>query len=345
VSPLLWRALTAAGSADGREQEDWARDLSADAARCRAQALLVLPRVGPAALAPLAAAGLTPLVFKGATLAGRYPDPGLRPMDDVDLVLPPEQLRAGVATLEGIGWRVVPVRQATHHEVILTHPDLPGLPVELHRALATWRENSNRLTTLDLWRWRVPGAVCGVPAFILPVEEEIVSLVAHAAKPFHVFDRLIWVTDIAVLLAGAPDSSHPVDWGRVEELADRVRCRTALAVALTQVERLGAASPPALRDCPARNARARALEPVLSAEWPVIDRTWSLRRRLRYALVDDWRQRLSLLAGQIIRYGPVAAPRHAVELSARGVRRWWRLRRDAARAEPDHRDGKQPAGL
>ena len=328
VAPLLWRALGTVGVADGRGEEGWAAAVSRDAGRCRAQALLVLPQLAPRALDPLAGAGLTPLVWKGGALVGRYPEAGLRPMDDVDLVLPPNQLDAGVAALVKVGWEVIPTRRSAHHEVILKHSALPGLPLELHRALSTWRERSNWLTTLDLWRWRTAGTVYDAPAFVLPPEEEIVALAAHAAKPFHVFDRLIWAVDIAVVIDDAEVGDRPIDWERVASIADRARCRTALAVALTQAQRLGASSPAALREAPARNAREAALEPVLSAEWPVIERTWGLRRRLRYALVDDWRQQLTLFAGQIIRYGPAAVPRQAVDLSARGVRRWWRLRRE-----------------
>ncbi|MBV9412265.1 MAG: nucleotidyltransferase family protein [Acidimicrobiia bacterium] len=330
VAPLLWRSLRDAEVVRANADEDWAVALSRDASRCKAHAFLVLPQVAERALAPLKAAGLTPLVFKGGALVGRYPEAGLRPMDDVDLVLPPDQLDAGVTTLERVGWSVVPVRRGTHHEVILTHPALPGLPLEMHRALATWRERSNWLSTGDLWQWRTPGTVCGEPAFVLPVEEEIVALAAHAAKPFHVFSRLLWPVDIAVVIGAAEAGAGSVDWERVARIADRARCRTALAVGLSQAERLGASSPAALRTPPARDARERALDPVLSAEWPVIPRTWSVLTRLRYALVDDWRQRVTLLAGQILRYGPADAPRNAVDLSRRGVRRWWRLRREAA---------------
>ena len=330
VAPLLWRALQETGALDGTVNGAWTVALSRDASRCKAHAFLVLPQVAERALAPLAAAGLTPLVFKGGALFARYPEPGLRPMDDVDLVLPPEQLDAGVSTLERAGWSVYPVRRGTHHEVILTHPALPGLPIEMHRALATWRERSNWLSTGDLWQWRTPGTVFGEAAFVLPVEEEIVALAAHAAKPFHVFDRLLWPVDIAVVIGAAESAATPVDWQRVARIADRARCRTALAVALSQAHRLGAPSPADLRAAPARDARERALEPVLSPEWPVIPRTWSVLTRLRYALVDDWRQRVTLLAGQILRYGPADAPRNAVDLSRRGVKRWWRLRREAA---------------
>lgn len=343
VSPLLWRALSASGAVDGRVDEAWADHLSKDAARCRAHALMVLPQIAPKALAPLAAAGLTPLAFKGSALVARYPEPGLRPMDDVDLVLPPDQVDDGVRVLDEAGWTVVPVRRSKHHEAILTHKQLPGLPLELHRALATWSERSNWLTTVDLWRWRMPGAVFGEPAFVLPAEEEIVALAAHAGKPFHIFDRLIWAVDVAVVIGAAEAAGRPIDWDRVERLAEDTGTRTALAVALVQAHRLDAPSPPALRRCPARSARQKALEPVLSPDWPLVERTWGMRRRLRYALVDDWRRRVELLVGQIFRYGATAAPRHAVDLSARGVRRWWRLRREAAHAEGDRGDGNQRA--
>ncbi|MCU1451638.1 MAG: hypothetical protein JWP02_3808, partial [Acidimicrobiales bacterium] len=258
VSPLLWRALMASGAADESDDREWAVMLRRDSARCRAQALLVLPRLAPTALVPLAEASLVPLVFKGAALAGRYPGAGLRPMDDVDLVLPPQQLGRAVETLEAVGWRVVPVPLHVHHEVTLVHDALPGLPLELHRALATWRQRSNHLTTADLWTWRRESTVSGVSVFVLPPAEEIVALAAHAAKPFHVFDRLVWAVDVAVVISDADRSGGGIDWDRVAELARVTRCSTAVAVALGQARRLGAESPEALRRCPV-DARGQAL--------------------------------------------------------------------------------------
>ncbi|HEX9549347.1 MAG TPA: hypothetical protein VF942_18540 [Acidimicrobiales bacterium] len=39
-----------------------------------------------------------------------------------------------------------------------------------------------------------------VAAFGLPIEEELLALAAHAGKPFHQFQHLIWSVDIAVVM-------------------------------------------------------------------------------------------------------------------------------------------------
>lgn len=329
VSPLLWRTLRAMdlASVASSEQDDaaWAGLLQADASRCRAQAALLLPRIGPAALAPLAEAGLEPLVFKGAALAGRYPAPGLRPMDDIDLILPPEQYKRALPVLQRAGWRVAR-KQPDRQHTGLVHHALPGLPLDLHRAFAIWREHSSRLTSAHLWARRQPGVIADVPVFVVPPEEELVTLAAHAAKPFHIFERLIWAVDVAVVVAAAEASACPVDWDGVKEFSDAVRCRTALAVMLTQAARLGVDSPEPMRRCSATGTRRLALAPLLSADWPLLERDKGIRTRLRYALVDDWRQGLALVVGQVTGRGVLAAPRQALALGTRGIRRWWRLR-------------------
>src|SRR5205085_7437309 len=117
VSPLLWRALDSAGVAPNDDR--WGDVLQNDFGRCHAQSRLMLPRIGPLALAPLAEAGCPAPVMKGGALAGRYPDPGLRPMDDIDLILPVEQIAPAVDALRGAGWTSLGERRP--HEIELTH--------------------------------------------------------------------------------------------------------------------------------------------------------------------------------------------------------------------------------
>ena len=72
----------------------------------RMEALLLIPRAVALAVRPLTEAGLEPLVFKGPAVAARYPEPGLRPMDDIDLLLPAADHRRALDALAGAGWQV-----------------------------------------------------------------------------------------------------------------------------------------------------------------------------------------------------------------------------------------------
>lgn len=341
LSPLLWRALTAASPYPDPVPAGAATSVAtirADAARCRAQAQLVLPALARHALEPLTDAGYEPVVMKGAAIADRYPEPGLRPMDDVDVLLPSPAHRGALDVLNEAGWtrQHVPGR---HYEVRLTHPAVPGLPLELHRSFATWSSRANRLSAPVLWRRRRPQNIGGVDAFGFAPEDELVALAAHAAKPFHVFGRLLWLTDIAVVVAAAEAAGTPIEWDEVRRVADEGRCRTATAVALTIAERLGAESPADLRRLPATGARLAALAPLLSTEWPLRDHDEGLRNRLRYALVDDRRLRATLLVESVVHPSPVTTTRRAVDTSRRLVRRWRQLRRsgDGGSEEVGHR--------
>lgn len=308
LAPLLRRALTAAGVEPPVA-------LEREASRCRAQSRMVLPMIGDRLLRPLADANVGALVIKGAALAPRYPDTGLRPMDDVDLLAPAGQFDAAVGVLTAAGWRMSNQATRSRHEVALSHADLPGLAVDLHAEWSSWRRRSNRLRVADLWDARVATTLYGAPAYVLAPEEEFVMLAAHAAKPFHNFDRLIWVTDLAVVGGNAA-----LDWDRVERFARAVRCRVAVAVGLTLAARLGLGSPAPLRTIPAR--RRAALAPLLDEDWPVAPREPHIRDRLRYALVDDARGSLDILAGEVFGWGVAEAPRRSV----RSVRRAWQRR-------------------
>ena len=226
-SPLLWRALLAA-EVDTHDHK-WADVLRDDAARCQAQARLLMPRLGSLVFEPLRSKGLEPLVIKGAALAERYPDKALRPMDDIDIIVHDAETERAADTLVEAGWRRI---EKPHDvdEIHLTHPAIPGLPIDLHRALEHDYDRTNRLTSNQLWNQRVPATLHGAAAFSLPVELELVMLAAHAAKPFHSFGRLMWAVDVAMVVTHEEGSGGGIDWDEVARLADSARCRTAVAV-------------------------------------------------------------------------------------------------------------------
>jgi hypothetical protein len=286
----------------------------------------VLPRIGDELLAPLNAAGLEPLVWKGASLAARYPAAGDRPMDDVDLLFPLDQRPAAISVLEQHGWRIVE-QDREHYDVAMTHPALPGLPVELHEALDLPSQRAFRFGAADLWQARTPTTVFGQPAFGLPGETELLALVTHAAKPFHTFDRLIWSVDLAVVIHSAESAGHPLDWAQIEALSTRARARTALAVALTHAARLGADSPTHLRTIGGSDARQAALAPALAAEWPMHPWGEATRHRLSYALIDDRRLMARRALVEAGGHGPRQAPATSAGMVWKATRTWFRSSR------------------
>lgn len=296
VGPLLWHVLSDAGcpqvlgsGAEPLRRLAVAQDLEATA---------VVPLTLKRAVEPLTGAGLEPLVLKGPLLARRYPAAGLRPMDDLDLLLPRRQHDQAVAVLTSSGWVVRRRRHVDRYDTVLVHEQTPSLPLELHAGLQTFYEWATSLRAPVIWGHRQPVEVDGTAAFGLDPEIELVTIAAHAAKPFHGFSRMIWAVDLAVVVEHAA-ASRGVDWDRLCQLARRWRCASAVGVGLTLARRLGARVPEeVLRTLCGEWAvwQRRALAPVLAPTWPAVG-TFSVAFHVRFALADTAVHRLALAAG------------------------------------------------
>ncbi|HEY1650654.1 MAG TPA: nucleotidyltransferase family protein [Acidimicrobiales bacterium] len=292
ISPLLWRALGAADALDALGPE--AASLRGTADAFAMEALLLIPRAVALAVRPLTAVGLEPVIFKGPAVAARYPRPGLRPMEDIDVLLPRAEHARALTALAAAGWRVVREAGGEQYDTVLAHDDVPSLLLELHFGLET---ASQRVTALDpeaLWAHRRPGDVAGTPAFVLPQNEELVVLAAHAGKPHHGFVRLMWIADLAMIVRAAEAEGNAVDWARVREVAGSTHCVTVVGAALAMARRAGVEAPPELFPLPTRGWRGEAVRQLLSPTWPL--RHLELPGyQLNYALADQRTQRIKIL--------------------------------------------------
>jgi hypothetical protein len=292
IGPLLWRALGAADSLDALGPDGAALGGMADAARM--EALLLLPRAVALAVRPLTDAGLEPVVFKGPAVAARYPDPGLRPMDDIDLLLPQADHRRALDALSRAGWQVARAGGGDQYDTLLTHCEVPSLFLELHYGL---EHPSHRVTALDpdtLWARRQPLECVGTPAFGLPPAEELVALAAHAGKPYHSFVRLVWIADLAMIVGAAASDGTAIDWDRVGAVAEAARCMTVVGVALAMARNSGVDAPARLFPLPTWGWRGDAVARLLSVTWP-LTRLELPRTQLGYTLTDTRSQRAKFL--------------------------------------------------
>ena len=316
IGPLLWRALGAAGSIDALGPDGAALRGMADASRM--EALLLLPSAVALAVRPLTDAGLEPVVFKGPAVAARYPEPGLRPMDDIDLLLPRADHRRALDALGHAGWQVARPGGRDTNATVLTHREVPSFFLEVHYAL---EGASQRVTALDpgtLWAMRQPLECAGTSAFGLPPAEELVVLAAHAGGPHHRFQRLVWMADLAMIVGvGAA-----VDWDRVCAVAGAAQCVTVVGAALEMARRAGLDAPAGLFPLPTEGRRGDAMRRLLSVTWPLTNLElpgW----QFRYALTDARAQRVKILvATPFLGHGIRARARRVAGLPPRPVPTW-----------------------
>lgn len=240
-------------------------------------------------LAAAGAAGIDPIVLKGAALAATaYPDPALRPMVDIDLLIDPAETEAMGRVLAGLGY----VRQAgeapdsafnsaTGYHHLYFDPSGARVSIEVHWRPASAIQQRHALSTRLLQQRTVRARVVALPgitaarARILTPEAQIVYLATHAAQERHVFSELKLLADIAAVVA-AP---LPPNWETVTRLARQARARAATYVALMLArDALGVTIPPRV---------LAALRPPRLIRW-AIER--SLNAATLFEPVDEIRQ-------------------------------------------------------
>ncbi|MBI4577963.1 MAG: nucleotidyltransferase family protein [Planctomycetes bacterium] len=226
-----------------------------------AAANLLRLRVVREVLAAGRARGVEPILLKGAALIlGPYAgDLSLRPMTDVDLLVPPGGMAALEAALQEMGFRAA----GRSGEAAYRRSD-PGLChyLDLHEGL--WYLGPRSLEAVLARAVRLPGGALG-----LAPADEVLYLAAHAVVR-HARLRGPWREDLRRVLA-----SHgpTLDWGLLRGEARRLNLAPALALALRDagdagrraLARLGW---PASGHPPGPRWLARLLDLALSREGP-----------------------------------------------------------------------------
>lgn len=110
-----------------------------------------------------------------------YDDPAERPMGDIDLMVPEQDVRRALVALKDIGFKLRPGKRVhrarTHHAVTL---DRPPVSLDLHRSMVQpWRSSID----LDaVWRRMEPAAEQPAGVFRLEAVDEIVFHLTHIAR-------------------------------------------------------------------------------------------------------------------------------------------------------------------
>lgn len=284
----------------------------------------------------LAAAGVEPVVLKGMhTAYAHFPEPGARPLSDLDLLVDPRDLAAAEEALRAGGLRRR-ARLLRPYRGSWAPPDAPELPRSLRLVHADDPWTVDLQVTLDRTfspavvarldgvaraprpRWEVHPA-----ARVLPHPVLALFLAVHASESLRSL-TLLRIVELVLVARGDPRSG-PLAWDRFAEAAERAGAMGCVHPALEMCARLAEGSvPAALRSAAARAAPA-AVRRVTARLSPGtaqgIDR-WSLEER--YMWSPTWGARLRQLAYEL---GPGPAGDSPRALGAIYATRAWRLLR------------------
>jgi hypothetical protein len=231
VAPLLFRRLKQSAARTCVPADAWERlrlNYLVGAARNAR-----LHRWLEPVLCGLRHAGTRVIALKGAFLAEAvYGDVALRPMCDVDLLVPSAELSRAQAVLLDLGGvsiershKAAPAPGPQHRDMESSgqtepHLHLPGvvfphLFVEVHWTIAR-ATGPVRVDTAGLWQRARPATVAGVEVLALSPEDLLLHLCLHVCYQHHLDAGLLSFCDIAETIHRYREE---MDWGQVVRTA------------------------------------------------------------------------------------------------------------------------------
>jgi Uncharacterised nucleotidyltransferase len=274
--PLVYRNLGAdafdaevAGRLKGLYRRSWSHNQ------------LIFKRAAEA-IAVLADAGIETLVTKGASLALlSYGDVGVRPMDDVDVLVPLERTTEAIEVLSAAGWQPDHADPAAwtrvHHSLGFAGPDRGE--VDLHW-FSLWQPASDA----PLWAASVPLALAGATTRAPCPTDQLLLACVHGT-PWSPLPPFRWIADAVTVIRSAGEQ---LDWKRLVAEAERRRVTVASAAALDYLnEEFGVAVPAGvlagLRAAPATRHERAAFRAACQPDSPLrtLRMAWDRYRRLR----------------------------------------------------------------
>ena len=257
------------------------------------------------ALAALGEAGIAAVALKGVALAWRhYPEAALRPMRDIDLLVPEARAIEASRVLAAAGFAADADDAATLRQALADDHQLPaqhhaglGVTIELHHRLSDPPQRRGyRVPQLDpaAMLARAVAVACGGATVPCPAPQDLVAhLIVHAlyghrldCGPLVLADLHFLASDPAIDWSKLRDEAERGGWARGADLLLALTGRWfgALPAPLLQPpppEVLAAAEAALLLD-PAARGQAEALSDFTAARSP-----WALARALRRRLTPD----------------------------------------------------------
>jgi len=167
------------------------------------------------------AEGINTIVLKGIALAHMYyQDYGLRPMSDIDILIPTSQSLQALSILKSCGWKSAYKSPEKIINVIhscdFTDPDeLNHLDLHWHLYIECCQADAD----LDVWDAAIETNIKGTKTHILNSADQLLHTLVHGMK-WSIIPPFRWVADAVTVL----NISHEtMDWKRIISQAEKRR--------------------------------------------------------------------------------------------------------------------------
>ena len=169
------------------------------------------------------------LLIKGAPqVLLYYQNHGLRPMDDVDILVPIEKAKKAMELLIQLGW--IAWRKEDPEEIIRTRHSVPYYKRSAERIDLHWFTNwycRRPGVDNDFWRDSIKLDFCGVKTRALRPEDQLLHVIAHGVVGQE--STAQWAADSMIIFR----KTQTLDWNRFIRQMQKRRMRLQMLEALT----------------------------------------------------------------------------------------------------------------
>jgi hypothetical protein len=221
--PLLYRHVTHHGIAPSLPADVVARLKSTYMANWAGNARLERE------LASIAVAfyrdGLPFLVLKGPGFARTiYPDPAMRPFDDIDLLVASEDFKRARILLKALGYQATTGLGLEHHQEFAREEKGYRYPVELHRTLNIFPRIGWGLPVKEVFERAIDVEIADYTFRTLHPVDAFLHSALHVFTHHREEIRLIWICDLARI----PELFCEGDWRELQDASVRWMARLAV---------------------------------------------------------------------------------------------------------------------
>ncbi|RPI71217.1 MAG: hypothetical protein EHM47_10720 [Ignavibacteriales bacterium] len=175
--------------------------------------------------------GIKTLVLKGIALINiYYRDYGLRPMSDIDILIPTEKAADAFIILKKLGWSASEYKSPEKIMSIIHSCDLTDstgthhVDLHWHLFIECCQQNADD----DFWEGGIKKKIKDVPTHVLNQADQLLHTCVHGMK-WSIIPPFRWVADAMIIINS---SQNRIDWNRLISQAKKRRLSVPLRYAL-----------------------------------------------------------------------------------------------------------------